>query len=136
MRLVQTSLCMTIDCASSVLYCVIVCGCALVFSMASWNSRALWSSLYSPQVAIINCRFVTTVPFNYVLPRLSQVIDYCFVLFVYVGVQESRQVWDSHRICAEKPRIRQPSALSMCFVWINGVHGCRRIGVSVAFSFL
>jgi hypothetical protein len=24
----------------------------------------------------------------------------------------------------------------MCFVWINGVHGCRRIGVSVAFSFL
>jgi len=64
MRLVQTSLCVTTDYASSVSYCVTVCGCALGFSMAYWNRRAMWSSLYSPQAAIVNFRFVTNVPFH------------------------------------------------------------------------
>ena len=65
-----------------------------------------------------------------------KVIDYCFVLFVCVGIQEFRQVWDSNRVRAERPWSRQPSALSICVIWISGVHGCRRTGASVAFRFL
>ena len=66
MRLVQTPLCVTVDCASNVLYCVAVFGCALVCSMASWNCSALWSSLYSPHAAINNWCFVIKVPFSFV----------------------------------------------------------------------
>jgi hypothetical protein len=65
MRLVHTSLCETTDWANSVSYCVTVCGCGLVLSMASCNCRALWSSLYSPQAAINSCLFVTIVPFSF-----------------------------------------------------------------------
>ncbi len=62
---VHTSLCETTGCARSVSYYMIVCGCGLVFSMASWNCRALWSSLYSPHAAINNCRFLTIVLFSF-----------------------------------------------------------------------
>jgi hypothetical protein len=37
MRLVQPLLCVAIDRASSVSYCVVVCGCYLVLSIASGN---------------------------------------------------------------------------------------------------
>jgi len=74
MRLVHTSLCETTDCANSVSYCVAVCGCGLVFSMASCNCRALWSSLYSPQTAISNCLFVITVPFSFTSCQASDML--------------------------------------------------------------
>jgi len=41
MRLVQTSLCVTIDYANNVSYCVDVCGCDLVLNTVSWNCSAL-----------------------------------------------------------------------------------------------
>ena len=81
MRLVHTSLCETTDWANSVSYCVTVCGCGLVLSMASCNCRALWSSLCSPQAAINSCIFVTIVPFSFTScqssGRFFMVVVYC-----------------------------------------------------------
>jgi hypothetical protein len=81
MRLVHTSLCETTDRANSVSYCVTVCGCGLVFSMASCNCRALWSSLYSPNAAINSCLFVKIVPFQFTFCQASgrffMVVVYC-----------------------------------------------------------
>jgi len=81
MRIVHTSLCETTDWANSVSYCDIVCGCGLVFSMASCNCRALWSSLYSLQAANSNCLFVTNVPFSFTscqaFGRFLMTVVYC-----------------------------------------------------------
>ena len=78
----------TMDCASSVSYCVNVVGICHVSIMVCWNVRTLWSSLYASHCAISRCLFVTVIPLSFVADqpagRLLMISMYC------VSVQVSR----------------------------------------------
>jgi hypothetical protein len=86
--IVQTSFWSTIDCASSVSYCVTVFACCLVLIIVCWNVSTLWSSLYAPHCAISNRRLVILLPLSFVAGQPSGM---CFIISIYcLSVQVAR----------------------------------------------